>query len=80
LKRNGKVFLDFADKPFYITTIGGKEWLCHWHITNQWVMLREVKEGEWFPDNLSHDEQELYFPDSSDSFDTMTEITGEINH
>lgn len=52
-----KVFLDKQSVPFLIR----KGWLYYWHKNKCWVTLREINESDNFPDNLTHEEQAMYF-------------------
>ncbi|MDD5220714.1 MAG: hypothetical protein PHV11_09115 [Candidatus Bipolaricaulis sp.] len=61
MEKTGKVFLDDNLRPFYIVSIGGQKWLHYWHPDKMWVSLRPIKENEIFPDNLTEEEQEMYF-------------------
>lgn len=61
-ERNGRIFLDEANRPYWVRLWEGKPWLFYWHPDNKWVSLREVFTAETmgFPDNLSEAEQDLY--------------------
>lgn len=61
-ERNGRVFLDGGNKPYWVRHWEGDIWLFYWHAENKWVSLRKVSESEtWtFPDNLSIEDQDLY--------------------
>ena len=62
MNRNGLVFLDALSRPYYSTIIGTEPWLCYWHeYQKSWVTLRPVEKGETFPNNLTEEEQDMYF-------------------
>ena len=57
----GKVFLDAGNRPYLITKVEDKDWLCYWHEhESNFVTLRPVKENEYFPDNLVKEQQNIY--------------------
>lgn len=61
-KRNGRVFLDAGDRPYWVRMWEGTIWLFRWHDEGNWVSLYEVTNSEAvrYPDNLTNEEQDLY--------------------
>lgn len=56
------IFLDEMNRP-YMTMPWGKDsklWLFYWHKESHWTSLREVRQDEIFPNNLSAEHQALY--------------------
>jgi hypothetical protein len=55
-------FFDAARRPYKVTMIQGRPWMCYWHPDHTWVTLREVTQGEIhsFGERMTAEELAIY--------------------